>query len=52
MSKPSAIDAVGIHQADAFFDARYAVWDLRERIPAEKFLLLVKRAMVGADSID
>ena len=48
----SAIDAVRIHQADALFDARYAIGNLRECIPAKEFLLVVKRAMVRADSID
>ena len=49
---PPAIDAIGIHETNALFDARHAIRNVREGIPAKKFLLVVKRAMVRAHSID
>src|ERR1700736_6212523 len=49
---PSTINPVGVHQAHPLLDPRYPVWNMGEGIPAEKFLLLVKRAMVRSDRID
>src|SRR3979411_1068141 len=48
----SSINPVGTHQANPFLDPRYPVWNMGKGIPAEKFLLLVKRAMIRTDRID
>jgi len=48
----AALDAVGVEKIDAIFDARNAVGNGGEVVFAEKFLLEIEGAVVGADSID
>ena len=52
MSRLPRLDAVGVEQVHAFFDAGDAVGDLGEGVAAEEFLFGVEGAVVGADGVD
>src|SRR4051812_7904755 len=41
-----------VHEVNTFFDARNAVWNLREGSRSKLFLVQVERAMVGAHRVD
>src|SRR5438477_10551535 len=50
--QPAAFHSIGVQKVDAVFDSRNAVWNIHERILAEKFLFGVKRTMIRSYGID